>query len=265
MFLLPNRALRPSSGNVARQVERQPVAQLEHQHRESPTRSATSQQATPEAEGHSEEEAGPSWAHTEADGSEEQPEAPAAAQLSRASPTGPAPPTRTPATRQRARRTLRTMDRQLEVESDAMSFIRRVHGDDEFDYFGYAIASRCRRLPPEVAQDVITYFQAAVAVFEFAAHMPPVEELIGSLNRVAGRREARSQMPHSRFVQNSSTQTEHTNPPPSQSNPSTASHFAQSFYPYPPSQYSTNAYHQSYPTNYPPPSTYDSPPRFTNM
>ncbi|XP_075703196.1 uncharacterized protein LOC142667560 isoform X2 [Rhinoderma darwinii] len=235
LFLLPNRALRQSSGNVERRIEECPAAQEEQQQSESEPPPSTSHQESLEAEPHSPDDAGPSWVSTAAQGAEETSAPPAAVPLPVATPTHPPLPTRSPSTRQQSRRTLRTMDRQLEVETNAMSFIRRVNGDDDFDYFGYAIASRCRQMQRHVGQTFISYVHAVVAAFEIAVPLPPLEELVYSLHTTTGLRDPSSRMPHSPRSLNASTQTEMPNPPSSHSIPSAGSQFLETMDAHPPS------------------------------
>ncbi|XP_071986797.1 uncharacterized protein [Engystomops pustulosus] len=101
-----------------------------------------------------------------------------------------APLTRTAFLHGQSRKTLRRTERQLEVESEALSLIRRVDGDDLFDYFGYGIASCCRQMRPTVQQDFISFVYAAAAVFNTVNPLPELGDLINSLWCVSGLRSA---------------------------------------------------------------------------
>ncbi|XP_056376425.1 uncharacterized protein LOC130273499 [Hyla sarda] len=70
-----------------------------------------------------------------------------------------------PPTARRTRRSLRITDSQLEVESQALSFIRRVDSSDDSSYFGYEMASCCRKEPLDRQNHFKAYYHAVAQVF----------------------------------------------------------------------------------------------------
>ncbi|XP_075710459.1 uncharacterized protein LOC142743497 [Rhinoderma darwinii] len=146
LFILPSRGQRPTEGNY--QEDEGPATQDEQQQMEREPTPSTSTHY--EAEG--EEELTGCLLATEMSLGEEthwgrrlqhDGAPPVATQVS-----DPAPPTCTSSTRGRSR-TPRVTDRQLQVETETLSFIQRVGADDRFDLFGHALASSCCQLPTE--------------------------------------------------------------------------------------------------------------------
>ncbi|XP_056392611.1 uncharacterized protein LOC130285279 [Hyla sarda] len=83
-----------------------------------------------------------------------------------------------PPTARRARRSLRITDSQLEVESQALSFIRRVDNSDDSSYFGYEMASCCRKVPLDRQNHFKAYCHAVAKVFLSPQALPPLEDMI---------------------------------------------------------------------------------------
>ncbi|XP_075711506.1 uncharacterized protein LOC142748292 [Rhinoderma darwinii] len=123
---------------------------------------------------------------------------PAATQAS-----GTAPVTRTTSTRRRRRRSPRVTDRQLEVESKALSLIGRVDGDDQFDYFGYMMASICRQMPVERQYQFMSFCLAVAGDFTHAPALPELGELITHF-----RQALRSHQCHASGAVSTATQTQ---------------------------------------------------------
>ncbi|KAM3926498.1 uncharacterized protein RB166_009343 [Leptodactylus fuscus] len=188
LFLLPNRSLRPSGGNFHSKESREtpPVAQEQHPQfkRESspvPISEDIEERIVEDEQAGSSRGATPSLDDVD--------EAPSIASIKVNSPLEhPIPLTRTPPPRPWGRKSLRAMDRQLEVESEAMSLMRKVDGEDDCDFFGYGIATRCRQMHPRVRNDFMSYVYAAAAVFDSANPMPELGDLINHLRSVTGLR-----------------------------------------------------------------------------
>lgn len=68
------------------------------------------------------------------------------------------------------------MNRQLEVESEALSFIRRVSSNDEYDLFRYGFESHCRYIRPEVQDSFMPYVQAVVIIINPLFQLRSLEE-----------------------------------------------------------------------------------------
>ncbi|XP_056397675.1 uncharacterized protein LOC130293198 [Hyla sarda] len=119
-----------------------------------------------------------------------------------------------PPTARRTRRSLQITDSQLEVESQALSFIRRVDSSDDSYYFGYEMASCCRKVP----LDRQNHFKAYCHAVPPLEALSPLEDMIKNLHITAGHRAPSPPPP----AYNISTQTEGFyvgtyNPLPSQS------------------------------------------------
>ncbi|XP_069824647.1 uncharacterized protein [Dendropsophus ebraccatus] len=97
-------------------------------------------------------------------------------------------PRRVPLLGRRTRRTLRTMDRELDVESQALSLIRRIDGKDQFDHFGSLMAFFCRRISPQFVGHYMALCHAMATVFEFAETLPPLEDMIKGISIATGQR-----------------------------------------------------------------------------
>ncbi|XP_056430390.1 uncharacterized protein LOC130369316 [Hyla sarda] len=109
-----------------------------------------------------------------------------------------------PPTAQRTRRSLRITDSQLEVESQALSFIQRVDSSDDCSYFGYEMASCCHKVPLDCQSHFKPYCHAVVQVFLSPQALPPLEDMIKHLHITAGHRAPSPPPP----AHNISTQTE---------------------------------------------------------
>ncbi|XP_040266899.1 uncharacterized protein LOC120981428 isoform X2 [Bufo bufo] len=102
--------------------------------------------------------------------------------------TYPNPPTATSATCGQNEEARQLIDKQLHRE--ALSLIRRLNGDDEYDYFGYEIASSCRQMRPDRQEDFMSYIHAVTSVFRSNQPLPDIEDMICHVQWVAGLRPA---------------------------------------------------------------------------
>ncbi|XP_044127910.1 uncharacterized protein LOC122921753 isoform X2 [Bufo gargarizans] len=102
--------------------------------------------------------------------------------------TYPNRPTGTSATCGQNEEARQLIDRQLHRE--ALSLIRRLNGDDEYDYFGYEIASSCRQMRPDRQEDFMSYIHAVTSVFRSNQPLPDIEDMICHVQWVAGLRPA---------------------------------------------------------------------------
>ncbi|XP_056378902.1 uncharacterized protein LOC130274504 [Hyla sarda] len=191
MFLLPIRRPRKSRGNYRENQSRAESADEDDGQQPTPS---TSTPAPQETEGDIEELVGPLWVSQPSSPIEEM-AATTATKPRPAAATSPvvqtqhartAPVTRAASMLRQSRRTLRNMDRHLEVESQALSPIRRVDSEDEYDIFGYRIASRCRQMRPDVRDTFIAYVGVAATVFESAYPLPKLGDLINHLRSITG-------------------------------------------------------------------------------
>ncbi|XP_075690583.1 uncharacterized protein LOC142658855 [Rhinoderma darwinii] len=184
LFLLPNRSLRSSEGNYRdRESLADDQAEQEEQW-ESKHTPTLSMEVKEEPEDEPEDQAGPSSVATPP-----LDETTAAAYVTTTT-ARPAFPTRTGTTRMWSRRNLQAMDRRLEVESEALSLMRRVDVDDDCDFFGYGIAYRCRQMRRDIRDNFISYVYAAANVFNSANPLPELGDLINHLRSVTGLRDA---------------------------------------------------------------------------
>ncbi|XP_075696901.1 uncharacterized protein LOC142662571 [Rhinoderma darwinii] len=180
LFILPSRGQRPTEGNF--QEPEAPATQDEQQQMErEPTPSTSTQH---EAEG--EEQLAGDLVATDMPLGEETPVSsplpvshldapPVATQVS-----DPAPHTCNSSRRGR-RRTRRVRNRQLVVQTESMSLIQRVDGDDKFDlfiFFGYALASSCRQMPTERQDHFIAFCHTVAADFPNAPALPELSVLL---------------------------------------------------------------------------------------
>ncbi|XP_040294064.1 uncharacterized protein LOC121005397 isoform X1 [Bufo bufo] len=272
LFILPSRGSRTHQGNCQEtdSPAESPTEPDEHQQRE--PASSTSTEPTHKVEVIQEDLSVHSWVATPPSPDIAATSAPTAAAVSKsvAAPaatrtTRPSPSSRTSFSRGRSRRSLRTMERQLEVESEVMSLIRRVDGDDRFDFFGYGLASLCRQMPTHIQDNFMSFVHAAAAVFGSANPLPDLGDLIQTLRWATGlRQQPPVSLPRPR-VMSTSTQTDPVNfsaPSP----PTTGSQFYNSFYPYPPAPYSNSGTNQNQQQPAASSTSTDfSPPHYTNF
>ncbi|XP_069824477.1 dnaJ homolog subfamily C member 24 isoform X1 [Dendropsophus ebraccatus] len=177
LFLLPSRGLPLFKGNYQKSenLGESPGTHIQQLGEEEPTPSP-SVEVKEEVEGNKEDQAGLARRDSTAILS--------ARMFASALVAHPNPTARTAYSRRRGRKSLRATGREL--ESEALSFIRRVHGNDRFDLLGCEIASCCRRMRPEVRNNFISYVYAAAGAFESANPLPKVGFLISSLQSFAG-------------------------------------------------------------------------------
>ncbi|XP_056419626.1 uncharacterized protein LOC130361084 [Hyla sarda] len=192
-FLQPSRQLRRTSGNY--QVETPAEEAMDVLQEDITPRTSGTTTPVPETS-------------TESDGRERNPQDPDPSQAPPSQET-PDPSqattsldTNPPSSQSTQRRPLRIRDKQLEVEEQALSLIRRVDGNDDCDYISYTLATHCHKIPNNVnRQDFMSYCFVAATVFASVEPLPPVEDLIKDLKIKVGQR---SLSPHGVHV---STQT----------------------------------------------------------
>ncbi|XP_056416108.1 uncharacterized protein LOC130357441 [Hyla sarda] len=175
-FLQPSRQLRRTSGNY--QAETPAEEAMDVLQEDITPRTSGTTTPVPETS-------------TESDGRERNPQDPDPSQAPTSQETpGPSQattsqdtnPPSSQSTQRRPRRTLRIRDKQLEVEEQALSLIRRTDGNNDCDYFSYTLATHCRKIPNNVnRQDFMSYCFAAATLFAYVKPLPPVEDLIKDL------------------------------------------------------------------------------------
>ncbi|KAG8579960.1 hypothetical protein GDO81_011107 [Engystomops pustulosus] len=187
LFLLPSRSLRLSGGTpqAGEQPAETPVVQTAPQEFKMEAIPLPIVVDTEKPNGSQELQAGSSRVATPSLDSAEETTSGAALRMT-TTPMHSSPATRTAPTRGWGRKSLRATDRQLDVESEAMSLIRRADADDDCDFFGYGIAARCRQMSPGVRNDFMAYVYAAAAAFDSATTLPELGDMINHLRSVTG-------------------------------------------------------------------------------
>ncbi|XP_069815782.1 uncharacterized protein [Dendropsophus ebraccatus] len=205
-FLISKKAFRSTSGNFGKKQSQQQQHQQPPQRRSSSSATASRAQTEEEEE---EEESGTSCMFMDI------PDSPS----TRSNTPSPTPNIRSPATTSGAdaatvttaasqaettsarprrvplqiRRNVRTPqipDKELDVENETLSLIRRVDAKDDFDNFGSLMAASCRRMDRNLVGHFMTLSLTMSTAFELAKSMPPVVDMVKGLHIALGLRES---------------------------------------------------------------------------